>query len=266
MTETLPQQEVVYTPEDLVFSRLVTESRAAATHFGGSSFGAGYSDIAESVYTVGSVRRMPFDMATVTFKAERYRDEPGELANMTDYQVSLSVAHTVMLPDVPIEVCETLMELHEGTEAYNDPPSRFQHITTIDFNYDDDGLFSAEHETHYRANEDPDLCVSIDEEGIAVPAFGYGSMWEFDADEEGDEVVGAIALQGALELSEGEKFDDSDHYNLIFNDMTDEVNIDMEDIQLARVLLKSLRKRHIPQQLRAALGFTDVYNPKPGKS
>jgi hypothetical protein len=91
-------------------------------------------------------------------------------------------------------------------------------------------------------------------------------MWEFDADdEESAGGVGSIALQGTFELSDGEAFDDTDHFNLIFNDMTDEVNVDMEDIELARLLLKCIRKRHIPQLLHAAIGLTDVYNPKPGR-
>lgn len=262
----IAQQELLFSPEELTLSRLVTESRAAASYLGGSSFGVGFSDIAEGVYTVGSIQSDPFNMATITFKAERFRDEPGAPVNTTDYTIALSVARTVLLADVPIEVCETLMELHEGTEAHNEPPSRFQHISTIDISYDDDGFFAADYETHYRANEDEDLCVSIEDEGLAVPAFGFGAMWESDADEDDfSGSVGTIALREILENPEEAAFQESDHFNLIFSDMTDEINVDMEDIQLARVLLKSLRKRHVPQQLRAALGFTDVYNPKPGK-
>jgi hypothetical protein len=262
------QQELGSGPEELILSRLITESNAASNYFGGSSYGEGFSDIAEGVYTAGSIRHDPFNLATITFMAERFRDEPGAPVNTTDYTISLSVARTIQIVDVPIEVCETLMELQGGEpEEYHEPLTRFQHIVTIDFRYDDCGYFTANYKTHYRANEDEDLCVSIEDEGLAMPVFGFGSIWEFDPEEaEYNGSVGTIALQGTFELSEGETFGDTDHFNLIFEDMTDGVKVDMENIQLARMLIKCMRRRHIPQSLREALGFTDVYNPRPGRS
>lgn len=265
--------------EIVELSELIDEARLAARFFGGQVYRSGYSDIASAEYSVGSVQAVPPEIVTIGFKAERRRESPGGKVENTMYHLGLRVAHTVVRAQLPPEVLEIIDDALSdvGLGASCIPIQR-----VMDMSYDfglSDGLYSI-HKTYYGVDdvEGRGLQLMLDEEGevniggllgelqqpFGVPDVGLEEYEQLETEATTDIFIltGVSLIEEASEIT----IENADATDSSFHTMVRGMKLQLQDIRLARELLHCIRKKDIPAELRDSLGFSDVYNPQPGKN
>ena len=266
MTEII-RERATPTPELIEFHELITAADDAARYFGGKAFRTGMSDVAEGAYAIGSTFQYPPNKTTIHFMAERFRDEPGTPVNLSKYWLHLEVERTLMegelTEDVRVEINDML-----GDRTPFDPPLELQRVMNMRYIFDDDGGFEVFHDTFYRVDDQMGdaFKVHVDGEGIINISDEFGDTWEDiseyveDEDEDPDEGIslgGVALLDNEAEESEG-KLGDVDLTDDMFAYMVEGLVLSQEDLRAARMLVRCVRRRDIPNPIRASLGLETI--------